>query len=513
MTTFPRAGVVGKRRHAGRHPWFAALTLGLSLVLAASGPVLAATPDASPGPVEPTEVDLPINPTAIVQVSVEGLLRSGEPFTADGFGVVVDPTGLILAPANLVAPDAPGVAVRYGDWNLPASVTAITIRSAPAQGQPATASFSGRVLAADGYLDVAVVGLDPAPGVSFASVGLSTATRAVGEDVVVVDAGPLVVGGGIQPRSFAATITEQGPHYRIATDPSWLGTDYVPGDMPNAGSLLITDQSGLLVALPTLNPTYAAPTEAWGWLPTVIQPILDAARAGTDYTTPYVVPGTGDENWLARGWSTAENPCQGDEASAVDDYPAGATRIATSFEVTGMTPGEDIVNVWWDPVERLLDYVDEYSWDEEGPDGCTWSALAANEGALANREYALSVFVGGTLRQVTFVRTEVKAEAPADAVNATGRVIDADTGIPLEFAFVTVLQPGVDIRAWFENPDDTQVAATAITDADGTFTTQPGVAPGEYPFIVQSFGYQPIGGNLDLRSGGFLPDIALAPLE
>ena len=41
----------------------------------------------------------------------------------------------ILAPANLVAPDLPGVAVQYLDWNLPASVETITVRVAPTGGQ------------------------------------------------------------------------------------------------------------------------------------------------------------------------------------------------------------------------------------------------------------------------------------------------------------------------------------------------------------------------------------------
>ena len=100
----------------------------------------------------------------------------------------MDPEGLVLAPANLVAPDAPGVAIRYGDWNIAATINSITVHASPTIGAPASATYTGGVLAVDGYLDIAVV-LIEAPGVTFAAVPASTATRNVGEKVVVIDAG------------------------------------------------------------------------------------------------------------------------------------------------------------------------------------------------------------------------------------------------------------------------------------------------------------------------------------
>lgn len=494
------------RRRSG----FGALTLGLTLVLAGSGPALAASPQPSPGTTV-TQVDLPINPTAIVQISVEGLLRTGEPFSGEGFGVIVDPTGLILAPANLVAPDAPGVAVRYTDWELPAGVTTITVHTVPTQGQPASATFTGRVLAADGYLDLAIVGLE-SPGVTFAAAPLSTATRTIGERVVVVDAGSLVTGGLIEPAAYAATISETGPNVRIPTDPAWLSTDLVPPDELTAGQLLITDESGSLVALPAFNPWFSPPAVAWGWVPSLTTPLIDAARAGSTYTTPYVVAGTGNESYTFNGW-TAPDPCTASVPGVTQTYPEGTAQITAHFNGADMTEGEDVVNVWWDPVERTLDAIGSFQWTGPG-EGCVSSSLNAGEdSSLPNREYALTVFVGGTLRQVASERTEVKADVPAGSINVTGRVVDADTGQPIEFAFVVVLKQGVDLGTWFNNPDDTQVAANAITDEDGAYQTEPAIAPGVYPFLIQAFGYQPVGGNLDITQGGFLADIALTSLE
>lgn len=493
-----------------RQSWFGALTLAIAFVVAGSGPAMAAAPSPSAGPDDPTPVALPINPTSIVQIEVEATDRLGTGYTAAGFGVIVDATGLILAPANLVAPDAPGVAIRYGDWNIAAAVSSITVRAAPTQGQPATDTYTARVLAVDGYLDVAVIGLDPAPSVTFTPVGLSTATRAPGESVVIIDAGRLFAGGLIEPRAFAATITDQGGDTRVPTDPSWLGTDFAPAEIAS-GSFIITDESGLIVGLPTLNPAYAPPSTLWGWLPSVVGPVVDAARTGADYETPSVVAGTGEEAYEFLGWSDAESPCLS-PGETRDTFPQGTARVAATFNASGMTTGEDIYDVWWDPVGRTLDVVSEFQWQGDET-GCSASSLSNGDQPLPTREYALTVFAGGTLRQVASVQTAVEADTPAGSFNVLGRMVDADTGQPIEFAFITVLVPGTDVGAWFNNRDDTQVASSAISEADGTYSTEPPIAPGIYGYVIDAFGYQSIGGNLDLTQGGFLPDIALTSLE
>jgi hypothetical protein len=490
--------------------WFGALALALTLALAASGPALTADPSPAPSG-DLTQIDLPINPTAFVQIEVQGATREGDPYTETGFGLIVDPSGLILAPANLVAPDAPGVAIRYGDWNIAATINSITVHASPTIGAPASATYTGTVLAADGYLDVAVVGLEAA-GVTFAAVPTSSATRNPGEKVVVIDAGPLVLGGKITPTAYEGTITEEGTYSRIPDDPAWLDTD-VPGFDRPSGAVLVTDESGLGLALPTSNPAYAPATTVWGWLPSLINPLLVAGATGASYTSPYVVAGTGTEAYLARGWFAADDPCAAAETDMVDSYPPGTNQIAAAWDATGMTEGEDVYNVWWDPIEQILDAVGEFTWDS-GSEGCVWAGFSAEEGSsLGEREYAVSVFVGGTLRQVTFMQTEVQSDQPAGSFNVVGRVVDADTGEPIEFAFVTVLKPGVDLGTWFDNPDETQVASTAITDENGEYSTEPPVAPAVYPFLIQAFGYQTIGGNLNLSEGGFLPDIALTSLE
>ena len=66
---------------------------------------------------------------------------------------------------------------------------------------------------------------------TFAAVPASTATRNVGEKVVVIDAGPLVLGGNITPTAYEGTITDQGT---LLPDPgrSGLALHRPPGLRP-----------------------------------------------------------------------------------------------------------------------------------------------------------------------------------------------------------------------------------------------------------------------------------------
>ena len=178
-----------------------------------------------------------------------------------------------------------------------------------------------------------------------------------------------------------------------------------------------------------------------------------------------------------------------------------------------MTDGEDVVNVWWDPVERFLISIGQFQWQGSG-DGCMFARLNGPEGeAMPDGQYALSTFVGGTLRQVSFQQTTVGQTVEPGSITPTGTIIDADTGEPIESAFVTILKPGVDPATWFQNPNDTDVASSAITDEDGFYETSPPIVPGRYPFVIQAFGYQARGGTFDFTGGPFLPPIALTSIE
>ena len=107
----------------------------------------------------------------------------------------------------------------------------------------------------------------------------------------------------------------------------------------------------------------------------------------------------------------------------------------------------------------------------------------------------------------------MQSDQPAGSFNVVGRVVDADTGEPIEFAFVTMLKPGTDLGPGSTTP--TRHRSPPRRSPTRTASTPPSRRWRRpiYPFLIQVFGYQSIGGNLNLSEGGFLPDIALTSLE
>src|SRR5690349_13652207 len=69
-----------------------------------------------------------VNPAAIVRVDVTGTDDDGKAVSASAYGVVVDSSGLVLAPASVVAPRSPGVAVGWQWPFLGYDVNTITVK-------------------------------------------------------------------------------------------------------------------------------------------------------------------------------------------------------------------------------------------------------------------------------------------------------------------------------------------------------------------------------------------------
>ena len=97
-----------------------------------------------------------------MRLDVTGAFDDGTPVNESGYGVVIDPTGLVLAPANLVAPKAPGVAVGWQWPFVGFNVTQIVVSTSAGAGQPFKPTYAASVAAVDGLLDAAVLKLDSA---------------------------------------------------------------------------------------------------------------------------------------------------------------------------------------------------------------------------------------------------------------------------------------------------------------------------------------------------------------
>ena len=511
------------RQTAGRgavmaSPAIRIVVLTLAALLGTASPVAAAS--ASPGPsaspsTPPQSVPVPIDTGAIVGLTASGV-QDGHAWLAEGWGVVVDPSGLILANASVVAPDSPGVAAGYGDPALPATVSNIQIWTAAA-GQPMAATYTGKVLAVDGYLDLAIVAPDSTIGdtvtqvaagsVNLPAVALASTAPAAGSPIIALAISDGPATAVLSIAAFAATVTAVNRPQPGRCCPQIVSDLGLPRAWP--GGDLLVDATGALVAYPAYLLGYV-PRLANGTPADAIAPLLAAARAGTAYTSTYGTPGSGDESLTFRTWSTSQTPCASGTGGRVSTYPTNTSRIVAAFDGSRFTQNEDVLQVWVQPDTQQLLATFSGPWAEKSGRGCVSYGIAGNGGALANGRYQLNVFAGGTLRQVA--STTVKVGVAAGSIVLTGRVVDADTGQPIADALVAVLKPGIDLRAWYSSPSSADLATVATSGDDGTFATDPPIAQGSYPFLVLADGYQPVGGTIRTGTNGILGDVGLAPL-
>jgi hypothetical protein len=488
-----------------RHRRAAALPLGVLVFVLAGMPAGMAQ-----DPPQPATGGAPLG--SLVLVTAAGT-RGGQPQQATAVGVVLDPSGLVLAPASVVAPDAPGVAVLYGDPGLgSASVNQIVV----SLGDPGSGDeLHGRpaeVIAADGYLDLAILRIDEArgsPPLRLTAMGLGERLPDAGDAVSWTSLG----GGPIATRSELKGSAGQAlTDDRIPDGPAWLPTTIEPGDGLPGGALV--GANGELLACPAWAPGLSRATVD-GRPAALIAPLLEAAQRGAAYASPYVTPGSGQEALAFDTWATAEDAClvAADDRGPVMDYPTGAPRITAVFAWSGFTDGEDLLTYWYDADPEatsplLLSTPDFWRGESDG-DCYSLSIFMGDGSALADGAYGLLVTAGGQLRTVGDATTTIGGRVADATVQVSGRVVNADTGKGIKEAWVVILVQGTEIQDWLENPSERQIAASGTTDKKGYYETAPAIPPGDYPFIVFAEGYRIIGGSLDLTGGSFLPDFQL----
>lgn len=488
-----------------RHRKVAVLPIGV-LALALAGMPTGVAQD----PPQPATGGAPLG--SLVLVTAAGQ-RGGQPGQETAVGVVLDPSGLVLAPASVVAPDTPGVAVLYGDPGLgSASVSRIVV----SLGDPGSGDeLHGRpaeVIAADGYLDLAILRIDEArgsPPLRLTAMGLDERLPDPGDAVswTTLGGGPIATRSDLEGSAGQALTDE-----RIPDGPAWLPTTIEPGDGLPGGALV--GANGELLAYPAWAPGLSRATVD-GRPAALIAPLLEAARRGSAYTSPYVTPGTGQEALTFDTWATAEDAClvAAEDRGPVTDYPTGAPRISAVFAWSGFTDGEDLLTFWYDAdpdatSPLLLSTPDHWRGASDG-DCYSLSIFMGDGSALADGAYGLLVTAGGQLRTAGEATTTIGGQAVEATVQITGRVVNADTGKGVKDAWVVILVQGTEVQDWLENPSEREIAASATTDKKGYYETAPAIPPGAYPFVVFAEGYRIIGGSLDLTEGSFLPDLQL----
>lgn len=300
---------------------------------------------------------------------------------AVGSGTVIDAErGLLLTTAELVAPSAPGVALRRGvfDSELPERSRAIEVLVSSGAGRPAEPRFLGEVVAVDGYLDLAVLQITETVGGRIIE---SDGTELADLVAVTVGGDDPAPGDGIEVVGYAATGAASGAEFvdglvsgiarddRLASNEGMIELS-VPVDTGKVGGPVV-DGGGRIVGVARTSDDGSALEARPGGLATEL---IEAARSGDGYVSPWYRPVTTERVTQIEivGGATRSGISFGCGASAA--VAAGTTRIGVRFEFTGFTPDEhqDLLVEIGSATEVLgrWDLTDVHPFAWPSPDGC-----------------------------------------------------------------------------------------------------------------------------------------------
>ncbi|GJM42527.1 MAG: hypothetical protein DHS20C20_28090 [Ardenticatenaceae bacterium] len=431
-----------------------------------------------------------------------------------GSGTIVSADGIILTNAHVAAPTSPGLAILYNDPDMlfdeePDQLVVALSKSAD---QPPTEAYIAELAAADGALDLAVIkitadlegnALDTSSlNLPFVEMGDSD-TIGLGDEIRILG----YPGAGGETITFTRGNVAGFESQNRVGDRAWIKTDATisPG---NSGGLGV-NAAGQIIGVPSFG------QEAIGGAINRMRainyalPLLTAAEESSSYTTPYVVQGTGQETFTHITWADDYSDEDGCALGPRQSYPSNTTFAVAIFEFSGLANGEQVLIAWWLDDELISTVILEWS---EGTSGDCSPFYFHNYGdPIANGNYAIEIYVGGELEYAGGAETAVGGAAVNNSDNTgnttktgvlvDGEILDADSGKPLNGAVIFVLQPGTDLDAWLDNPDDASIFTYAETDQKGYFFLPEPLQRGvEYPGVVGKTGYRNNEGFLEFSA-------------
>jgi putative serine protease PepD len=272
-----------------------------------------------------------------------------------GSGTIIDADeGLILTNAHVVDGDAPGTAVRdvLFDFELESSPREIEVLVAPALGKTAEPRFIAEVETVDGYLDLAVLRITKTIGGQ-----LIEPDGGDLDDLVAVDIGDSdgvnagdeikVFGYPAAAQTASVTLTDGSVSGLVQDDR--LGSNRAmmnitaavsPG---NSGGLAV-NSDGKLIGVPSIIRDDTVPSMRPS---AYAEDLIDAARSGEEYTSPWFRPLAGeqisDPRWVAPGaQSGIDFDCDGGPLEVADGSAIG---LAFDYEAFAAGEHQDILVV------------------------------------------------------------------------------------------------------------------------------------------------------------------------
>ena len=438
---------------------------------------------------------------ATVQILMVATIGGREQAYGWGSGTIISADGLVLTNAHVAIPSAPGLGVYEWDPTPAVDPEDLVVAVIESEDRPAVPTYRATVIAADGYLDVAVIRIDRtldgrrlSPGaldLPTVPLGSSDSLR-VGDPLTIV--GFPGIGGDTISLSSGRASGFLGDE-RIGPR-AWVKTDAVVSS-GNSGGLAAND-AGQIVGIPTRGPEDAG---AYSLLRPIalVTSVVDAARAGRrTVDSPYLVPATGRESLRLDSWTRTSAACPATDR--VTAYPSGSRNIMASLEHRGFVPGEDLVSQWRYNGEVVARTAFRFA-DGSDAGGCYFGELYHDRG-LSDGAYLVELFAGPSLRAIATAQTTVGATGRTGAATLSGLVLDADSGRPIAGAVVFLLAPGTDLAAWIDRPQEDQVVSFAKSAADGRFIVHGLSAGSSYPALAMAAGYVAAGGAIGPMQSG-----------
>ncbi len=539
------------------------LSIGLALLLAA-GLLSACNLPAAPTPLAPNATPVVTNnnnnnnetpsaglsrqereylSSATVRIWGVELRNNGDPILLyNGSGTIITPDGLILTNCHVADPVSMGMIDR---------VDALIVDMTERDDRPPVSTYYAKVMAADPTLDLAVIQITSRlDGTQVSSSDLNLPYVPLGDSDQVGLGDPLYIFGFPGIGGDSITFTSGSVSGFDSESPvgnrAWIKTDAtIAGG--NSGGLASDDsahiigvpsQAGTGTAVDTTDCRVIQDTNGDGQINNQDScipiggfingirpvnwalPLIDAARAGKAYVSPYdtavnpqPTPGpVGDAGFDLVGWSEDWDD-DGCPLNAVSSFPSGVKTMAAIFSYSNVPDGATFQSVWSYEGRQIASTED--NWTYGADDTCFPFYLENNGDVLPDGGYTFALYLNGTLvaRQDVSVGGGAVVD-PTQGVTVRGQVTDANTGKGIEGILVVILNPGVDPDAWIMDPQESTTLTWVETDAYGNYQIDKQLAREEsYGVVVgnNDLGYAPITGYLDITADD--PAVLDLPIE
>ncbi|HRQ22581.1 MAG TPA: serine protease, partial [Anaerolineales bacterium] len=395
---------------------------------------------------------------------------------------------------------------------------ALVVAMVVSEDKPAAPSYQAKVMAVDGYMDLAVIQITASTN------GAPVDTSSLNLPYVELgDSDQIRIGDTVNIFGFPSiggnTLTfTKGSVSGFASedqlgDRAWVKTDAtITGG--NSGGLA-ADNNARIVGIPTIAASGASEratdcrhiqdTNGDGVIDqndscipiggfinglrpvNLAMPLIQSAQAGREYVSPFRMPGvvsepgSGSETAKDFVWldtSTSSDKCKWTE-TIVSSYPETTLCVANLFEYSGMTKGQQVIERWYQNGTKIVEYPYAWEWDSSGffvgflpnegkpiPPGTYYMEFlaGANQRSLG-RTPEITVGGGGGSQP-----TQPSQPSGGDTVTVYGIVYDSATNKPLSDVYVFVLTPGTTFDQWANtNFDDKYVVTSMQTGSNGGY--------------------------------------------